>query len=227
MATKRNALAWMKFDPLIVAGEVDGMTVAQQGAYFILIRHLWPKGPMPEADIRRYIREHTAAIMPTLAQYGDGWSMPWLEEAREEASAVSNSQRDRAIRGWEKRSPGNAPAMPRQAPASPGNAEEKERRGEREQQREEEREKRLAAFRARCLEVHDREKILTNPEAKKFFEYWTERSPDAKKHRWEFERTFDITRRMRTWSGNVKAPVNADGKVPFAPSTPEGWNPRA
>lgn len=65
-------------------------------------------------------------------------------------------------------------------------------------------EERLAAFRLLCLSVHREKAILSNEEAKKFFLYWTERSPSGKKHRWEFEKTFDIARRMGYWSSNVR-----------------------
>ena len=82
---KRNPLAWMKLDPLIVAGEVDGLTVPEQGAYFILIRHLWPKGPMSAEEIRRYLGEYADRVIARLRPYGDGLSMPWLEGARGEA----------------------------------------------------------------------------------------------------------------------------------------------
>lgn len=65
-------------------------------------------------------------------------------------------------------------------------------------------EERCADFRLLCLAVHREKKILSDEEARKFFLYWTERSPNGKKHRWEFERTFDIARRMTYWAGNVR-----------------------
>jgi hypothetical protein len=60
-------------------------------------------------------------------------------------------------------------------------------------------EERLAAFRLLCLKVHREKAILSNEEAKKFFLYWTERSDGGKKHKWEFEKTFNVTRRMCNW----------------------------
>jgi len=35
-----------------------------------------------------------------------------------------------------------------------------------------------------------------------FFEYWTESGPNNKKLRFEYERTFEITRRYATWKRN-------------------------
>lgn len=37
-----------------------------------------------------------------------------------------------------------------------------------------------------------------------FFEYWTEASPGAKKMRYEKEKAFDVSRRLKTWKRNSK-----------------------
>ena len=38
-----------------------------------------------------------------------------------------------------------------------------------------------------------------NKELKKFFEYWSEHKENGKKMRKEFEKVFDIKRRLNTW----------------------------
>ena len=126
---KRNPLRWMQFDPEIVGLEVDGLGLEELGAYFKLIRHLWPKGPMPLVDIRKVARKQTDALLPLLIEVDGCYSMAWLEEARGLAEKSSEHQRARAERGWEKR---RADTMPRQAPASPGNAEGEEKEKEKE-----------------------------------------------------------------------------------------------
>lgn len=63
-------------------------------------------------------------------------------------------------------------------------------------------EERLAAFRLLCLKVHREANVLTNAQAKAFFEHWTEISDGGKKHRWEYERTFNVKLRMCKWRDN-------------------------
>lgn len=41
-------------------------------------------------------------------------------------------------------------------------------------------------------------------EIKKFTAYWTEPNKSGSKERWEMEKTFEISRRLTTWFGNVK-----------------------
>jgi DNA-binding transcriptional regulator YhcF (GntR family) len=50
-----------------------------------------------------------------------------------------------------------------------------------------------------------REKIdnaTLEEEVKKFILYWTEKSPNGKKQRWEMQKTFDVKRRLFTWFSN-------------------------
>ena len=86
--------------------------------------------------------------------------------------------------------------------------------------REEKKKERLEAFRVRCLEVHQQEKILTKDEAKKFFDYWTETSEGALKHQWEFKKTFNIKLRMEQWAQRI-GPTNGAAK-----SEPVAYSPR-
>lgn len=82
--------------------------------------------------------------------------------------------------------------------------------------------KRLEAFRTRVREVHEKQRILSNAEVHRFFQYWTERGEKAKKHRWEFEKTFDIALRMHNWASRVR-PTNtpANGRPGTKPSATE------
>jgi hypothetical protein len=76
-------------------------------------------------------------------------------------------------------------------------------------------EERLSAFRTRCLEIHQSEKILSNEEAKKFFDYWTEKNPTGRKMLFEMQKTFDPKLRMITWAGRVRpATTPRNGKQP-------------
>ena len=77
---------------------------------------------------------------------------------------------------------------------------------------------RQSAFRTRCGEVHRSESILDDIEAKRFFDYWTEKNPKGTRMRFEMERTFDVKLRMNTWASRVR-PVN--GKTNGRPSATE------
>lgn len=56
-------------------------------------------------------------------------------------------------------------------------------------------------FRARCLQVHQSQRILSDEQSRAFFDYWTEGHPDTKP-RYCREKVFDIAKRMRTWARN-------------------------
>lgn len=63
-------------------------------------------------------------------------------------------------------------------------------------------ERRYQKFRLACLEIWHKYKILNADEAKAFFEYWSERSIGARKHKWEYQKSFDIKKRMERWKTN-------------------------
>lgn len=48
---------------------------------------------------------------------------------------------------------------------------------------------------------------------KEFYEYWSEQSPGAEKFRKEFEKVFDLDRRLKTWSKNQNK-FSKNGKLP-------------
>jgi hypothetical protein len=56
-------------------------------------------------------------------------------------------------------------------------------------------------FRAKCLSIHMEHKILSDAEAKAFFDYWTEGHPETKPRYASADR-FDIAKRMGTWKRN-------------------------
>jgi len=45
-----------------------------------------------------------------------------------------------------------------------------------------------------------------------FYEYWTEHGKNDRKMRFEKEKSFDISRRLRTWQRNTKKFTNPDNK---------------
>jgi uncharacterized protein YdaU (DUF1376 family) len=73
-------------------------------------------------------------------------------------------------------------------------------------------------FRARCLEVHKERSILSDNEAKAFFDYWTEGHPETKP-RYAAMDKFDIAKRMATWKRNN---FTAKADTPVSP-TAKPW----
>lgn len=45
---------------------------------------------------------------------------------------------------------------------------------------------------------------LLEDEKVKFLDYWTEKSPNGRKERWQMQQVFDVKRRWRTWMANVE-----------------------
>lgn len=48
---------------------------------------------------------------------------------------------------------------------------------------------------------------------KDFLDYWTEKSINGRKERWQFEKVFDIKRRFRTWVNNNFKKETVDDKI--------------
>jgi len=83
-------MEWMKFDPVKVGAEIEHLSLAAQGAYFRLMRHLWTVGPITEAEARRKC-QGTFDEIADLFNAGDtGMSFDWLEVLREDANRLSS-----------------------------------------------------------------------------------------------------------------------------------------
>jgi hypothetical protein len=74
-------------------------------------------------------------------------------------------------------------------------------------------------FRERCLKVHKEVKLLSDADAKAFFDYWTEGHPETKP-RYATMDKFDIAKRMGTWKRNNFA---AKPEVPTISPTAKPW----
>jgi len=51
-----------------------------------------------------------------------------------------------------------------------------------------------------------------------FLDYWTEKSPNGTRERWQFEKTFDVNLRFRKWLNNHKTNF---GRVKVTPTPPQ------
>lgn len=90
-----NKLPWMKYDPDLVSMDVDGMSLAEEGAYSRAVRHIWRNGPLPLAKLERLCGPSIEAVILCMEERDGGWSFPWLEDARGTAKAWQ-SQRSEA-----------------------------------------------------------------------------------------------------------------------------------
>lgn len=82
-----NKLPWMKYDPDIIALDVEGMTLEEEGAYSRCVRHLWRHGALAEARLSRLCGAAWPAVKASMEEREGLWSLGWLEEARGAAKA--------------------------------------------------------------------------------------------------------------------------------------------
>ena len=82
-----NKLPWMKYDPDIIALDVEGMTLEEEGAYSRCVRHLWRHGALAEARLSRRCGSAWPAVKASMEEREGLWSLGWLEEARGAAKA--------------------------------------------------------------------------------------------------------------------------------------------
>jgi hypothetical protein len=79
----QRPLEWMRFDPVEFGLLCDGLTFAEVGALTKVMLHLWQRGPLSEADVRRVAKGESDTIVELLTQHGDGMSLDLVESARE------------------------------------------------------------------------------------------------------------------------------------------------
>lgn len=85
-------------------------------------------------------------------------------------------------------------------------------------------EKKKEKFRAECRLVHEKHKILSNAEVKRFFSHWSQYDKRSPKLHWEKEKTFEIKARMESWS---RSPYRSKEEKTPATTSPEGWSARS
>lgn len=79
----QRPLEWMRFDPVEFGLLCDGLTFAQVGALTKVMLHLWQRGPLQEAEVRRVAKGESDAIVDLLSTFGEGKSLDMVEAARE------------------------------------------------------------------------------------------------------------------------------------------------
>jgi uncharacterized protein YdaU (DUF1376 family) len=141
-----------------------------------------------------------------------------LEEVRQRQSDVSNARKEAANTRWNSNANASAKSVQRKVKEKVKDKEEDSKEGN-------ERATLVTTrldyegFRERCLKVHKEVKLLSDAEAKAFFDYWTEGHPETKS-RYATMDKFDIAKRMGTWKRNNFA---AKPEVPAISPTAKPW----
>jgi hypothetical protein len=78
---KERTPRWFKCDPAILSAEVEGMDLKSQGAYFILFRVIWQRGPLPTEEVVRLCRGTHEEVLPTMIDVDGKKTFGWLDEA--------------------------------------------------------------------------------------------------------------------------------------------------
>lgn len=81
----------MKFDPVSVGIETDGMSFEEIGAYFTVVRHLWQRGALGEDHVRRVVKSNFEVIRAVMIEVDGLLSFEWVEEARSNGNKRTDS----------------------------------------------------------------------------------------------------------------------------------------
>lgn len=208
----QRPLEWMRFDPVEFGLLCDGLTFAQVGALTKVMLHLWQKGPLSDADIRRVAKGEADAICELLRQHGDGLSLDLVEEAREhgkrrvtqrveagKASAAKRNERSTTVEQPMNDRSADVLSMSMSLSKSFSKSQEGKERAKKTP------EDRKAEFVEKCrLVCEENQDRLPKRLRAEFMAYWTEPSADGKM-RFEGEKYFDHGRRMDTWRTRAQA----------------------
>lgn len=78
----------MKFYPDRFGLLAEDMSLAEEGALFKIIRHLWSRGPLPEAEVRRLCKDCFEAVSAVMIQAEGGLTLELVEIAMAEGKRV-------------------------------------------------------------------------------------------------------------------------------------------
>lgn len=168
---------------------VSDLTMEERGQYITLLCLQHQKGHLSEKLINISVGNATADVLAKFKVDKDGlYYNERVDVEKEKRKQHSDKQRDRAISGWKKRkadqSHGNATAMPLEDVNDNKDIIDNK-------VKEEEFKKQVFS--------HDQ---YDNDLLTKFFNYWSEPNKTGKKMKFEMQQTFEIKRRLVTWSGN-------------------------
>ena len=111
--SKGRPMEWIKYDPVRVSLEADGLDLMGRGLYFTMISHFWHNGPMTEALLQRVCRERSADMLARAVRVGESeppvYSFLWLEEARAYGKATHQQRVDAGVASIAKRNAAKRP----------------------------------------------------------------------------------------------------------------------
>jgi uncharacterized protein YdaU (DUF1376 family) len=180
------------------------------GMYIRLLCTQWVNGSIPD-DQRRIakaagvdlaeLQREWHLLEPRFPLDTDGTRKNLrLEEVRQRQSDVSNARKEAANSRWNSNANAHAKNMQRKVKIE-DEVEEEEGIDKKARAKVVTTKLDYEGFRARCLEVHKERSVLSDNEAKAFFDYWTEGHPETKPRYASMDK-FDIAKRMSTWKRN-------------------------
>lgn len=88
MATNvERPLEWMRFDPVKFGLLVEGESLEVEGAFMRVLRHLWLRGPLSEADVRKLCRTSFDIVLEAMIEVDGMLSLQFVEDARSHGKA--------------------------------------------------------------------------------------------------------------------------------------------
>jgi len=102
-STDQRPMEWMRFDPVKFGLLVDGESFEVEGAFARIIRHLWNRGPLPEADVRRILKGNFEVVRTAMFEVDGNLSLELVEDARAHGQRRINQRVEAGIASAAKR----------------------------------------------------------------------------------------------------------------------------
>lgn len=102
-ATAQRPMEWMRFDPVKFGLLVDGESFEVEGAFARIIRHLWNRGPLPEAEVRRILKGNFEVVRTAMFEVDGNLSLELVEDARAHGQRRINQRVEAGIASAAKR----------------------------------------------------------------------------------------------------------------------------
>lgn len=96
-------MEWMRFDPVKFGLLVDGESFEVEGAFARIIRHLWNRGPLPEAEVRRILKGNFEVVRMAMFEVDGNLSLELVEDARAHGQRRINQRVEAGIASAAKR----------------------------------------------------------------------------------------------------------------------------
>lgn len=202
-------------------GDVTLCSLEAQGLFINLCSIYWSQeGNMSLAKSKRRFNNCNATAWESLINdkvikvKGDRIIINFLDEQFKERGKLSSTNSENASKGWEKRRNNTNEVRPHTDGIEVASNIEEKRTEERREEEKKKEENKIAEITAtKVATIEDRQKAFMEkltpylPDYSKemlreFFDYWVEKNDGGRKMRFEMQKVFDVSRRLKTWSKN-------------------------